>query len=146
MSDPKARGRAAAQYAANPEAKKAYARAWCAANPARRRSQRQAFATANPGYFSADARSHPERNRPHRIKRRARQAALPATVTTEELAETLTYFHGCCAYCLCPLGTVHWDHMVAVVRGGGSTQANLVPACPSCNSHKGSGAIWNILR
>lgn len=41
-----------------------------------------------------------------------------------------------CAYCGDPACTL--DHVRPRARGGHSTPANLVAACPRCNSHKGS--------
>ena len=70
---------------------------------------------------------------------------LPNTITAEELAETLAYFHGRCAYCLRVLTEVCWDHMISITRDGGSTQDNLVPSCRPCNSSKGTKPMWAMV-
>lgn len=41
-----------------------------------------------------------------------------------------------CAYCSSP--AVGWDHIIPRSRGGSHSPDNLVPACASCNSQKGS--------
>ncbi|MDP9238633.1 MAG: HNH endonuclease [Chloroflexota bacterium] len=111
-------------------------RAWRAAN--------------NPERYLAWAAANPEQvralGRLQAVIRRARQADLPSTVTTAQLAETLEYYHHRCAYCLRVLTTFHWDHVIPVARGGGSTQDNLVPACPPCNLSKGTHLLWDVLR
>lgn len=47
--------------------------------------------------------------------------------------------HGArCTYCDVETSDLHLDHVVPLARGGSSHRANLVPACKSCNSAKGS--------
>jgi hypothetical protein len=67
---------------------------------------------------------------------RARKLNLPATLTPREWLDTLEYFDWRCAYC----GRADFaamDHYIPVVKGGGTTRNNCVPACVSCNSVKG---------
>jgi 5-methylcytosine-specific restriction endonuclease McrA len=97
-------------------------------------------------YRAAHLERHRTNNGLQAARRKAHAAGLPNTVTAEEMADTLAYYHGRCAYCLWPLGTVHWDHVIPVVRDGGSTQGNLVPACPPCNLRKGARLLWDVLR
>jgi hypothetical protein len=75
---------------------------------------------------------------------RARKLGLPATLTPREWLDTLDYFSWRCAYCLRADFTC-MDHYVPVVQGGGTTQANCVPACTSCNSAKGGRAPQGYL-
>lgn len=46
---------------------------------------------------------------------------------------------GICHYCggAFPPGELTMDHLVPIIRGGKSTQGNVVPACKECNSGKG---------
>jgi 5-methylcytosine-specific restriction endonuclease McrA len=46
---------------------------------------------------------------------------------------------GICHYCggTFPPGDLTMDHLVPIIRGGRSTQGNVVPACKECNSRKG---------
>jgi HNH endonuclease len=70
---------------------------------------------------------------------RARKLDLAATLTPRQWLDTLDYFSWRCAYCL-GADFACLDHYVPVVQGGGTTQANCVPACISCNSAKGGRA------
>ena len=70
---------------------------------------------------------------------RARRQNLPATLTPRQWLDTLDYFSWRCAYCL-RADFACLDHYVPVIQGGGTTQANCVPACASCNSAKGGRA------
>ncbi|MCL4504998.1 MAG: HNH endonuclease [Chloroflexi bacterium] len=70
---------------------------------------------------------------------RARKLELPATLTPREWLDTLDYFGWRCAYCM-RAEFACLDHYVPVVQGGGTTRANCVPACTSCNSAKGGRA------
>lgn len=51
-----------------------------------------------------------------------------------------------CVYCDQPAETA--DHLVPLIRGGENTLDNLVPACLSCNSSKGSLLVeeWEVRR
>jgi hypothetical protein len=49
----------------------------------------------------------------------------------------LQRFNGKCAYCQYYEPTT-WDHIIPGAKGGEATLDNLVPACMTCNSSKGS--------
>jgi len=53
------------------------------------------------------------------------------------------HWGGQCAYCA-NIGELTRDHVVPVIRGGQTTVDNVVPACRSCNSSKGTTdvEIW----
>lgn len=72
--------------------------------------------------------------------REARKRALPHTLTAVQYAETLAYFDHTCAYCGVPQSeldyTLHQEHILPQIRGGGYTRDNIVPACRQCNDHK----------
>lgn len=58
----------------------------------------------------------------------------------QEWKECLIFFGGECAYCgATPRKgqSLTRDHLQAVDAGGKTTQANIIPACKSCNSSKG---------
>lgn len=63
------------------------------------------------------------------------------TLTHQEWKECVIFFGGECAYCGCTprrgRGLTR-DHLRPIAAGGATTQANIVPACDSCNSSKGS--------
>jgi 5-methylcytosine-specific restriction endonuclease McrA len=57
----------------------------------------------------------------------------------QQWKETVIFFGGECAYCGRTLRKgerLTRDHLVPVSAGGQTTQANIVPACSSCNSSK----------
>ena len=78
-------------------------------------------------------------------RRRARRANLLATLTAAVWAEMLDYFGHRCAYCLALQTDPVQEHMIPVVRGGGYTKENIVPACVPCNMAKGTKLLWEML-
>jgi len=72
------------------------------------------------------------------------ETAAPATrtaVIAPLRADVWDKSGGICWYCgvrMHPLRNFHVDHFLAVADGGTNDLANLVPACQSCNSRKGS--------
>ncbi len=98
-------------------------------------------------------RSNLERGRElGRLNAAARRARILANgcfdVSVKDLRRTLTRFDGRCAYCSGRLTEVHWDHIVAIKRGGSHGIGNLVPACPPCNQAKSSKTVmeWRLSR
>lgn len=79
---------------------------------------------------------NPEVRRLNKQRRRARIAQLPHTLTVEEWYETLEYFNNECAYCGDSECNLEQEHVIPVVKGGGYTQENIIPACGTCNSSK----------
>jgi hypothetical protein len=69
-------------------------------------------------------------------KRRARKRGLPSTLTKSQWLATLEYFNHACAYCLRTGIPLTQEHMIAISRGGGHTEENVVPACMPCNARK----------
>jgi len=79
----------------------------------------------------------------HRAKRR--RAVLRGAKEHHAHAEwvaKLVEYGGYCAYCPAPADTK--DHDVPLARGGSNGIDNIVPACRSCNSRKGTrtGDEW----
>lgn len=66
---------------------------------------------------------------------RARDAGLPATLTTKEWTKTLDHFNWKCAICLVGNYQV-LEHFIPLALGGGTTVDNCIPACVSCNTIK----------
>lgn len=77
-------------------------------------------------------------------KRKARKRRLPATLTPEQWKIIKEHFNNSCAYCgesedsllARGVGPLHQEHFVSLVKGGGYTYDNIIPACVSCNSSK----------
>ncbi|MFF4403599.1 HNH endonuclease [Streptomyces sp. NPDC001404] len=78
--------------------------------------------------------------------RRARKAAaeIAGPVPAEVYAEIRE--SGPCVYCGSSANTV--DHITPLARGGWEHEINLVPACRSCNSSKGTRLLseWDPRR
>ena len=68
--------------------------------------------------------------------RHNRRAAGAEHMSDVVVASIHTRYGGFCVYCGGP-GT-HIDHFIPIARGGTNAEGNLVEACKSCNSSKGS--------
>lgn len=53
--------------------------------------------------------------------------------------------HGRCVYCGAHDGPMHLDHVVPRADGGTDEASNLVTACASCNSRKGSKTLRQFM-
>lgn len=112
-----------------------------------RRCAKRAY-DANPEKNKAEVKArqkaNPERSRAYRRitghRRRANKAAnggMPGTVPAWLVSKILDIFHGLCVYCLGKNAT-ELDHVVPLSKGGKNSVDNLLPACKSCNSSKGT--------
>ncbi len=113
-------------YARRGEKIRVKVRAWAAAN----REKIRAY------------RATPEARMLHRLaqqRRMARMAGAANDLTREQWEKRLAQFDGRCAYCEAPWEDI--DHIVPVVRGGGLTLANVLPACDPCNTAKNARAF-----
>lgn len=77
---------------------------------------------------------NPERAKSAVARRRARKASLPDTLTIEQAKQKLLIPN--CFYCEAPIENLTLDHFVPISRGGGTTLANSVACCLSCNASK----------
>lgn len=83
-------------------------------------------------------KEHPEQERMRGQKYRSQKLYLEATLTAEEWQKILDdHFHRC-HYCSTKSDNLHQEHKIPVVKGGGYTAENIVPACKRCNSSKGA--------
>lgn len=98
--------------AENPTAPREALRRWCAANPDKVREYR------------------------HRRRARLLDGCSPG-VTGEQWREICRAHGQRCAYCG-TLAKLTVDHVIPVSRGGKDEPSNVVPACSSCNSSKGT--------
>jgi 5-methylcytosine-specific restriction endonuclease McrA len=109
------------QYAAN--------RVWRKANPEKRRELKDAWVKANP-----------EKNAEYLHRRKARKAAVVSDLTDTQWQAILAFHSSAegtrCAYCFGVCEKVSVDHVVPIVKGGGHTATNVVPACLPCNWSK----------
>jgi 5-methylcytosine-specific restriction endonuclease McrA len=88
----------------------------------------------------ATARGRDQRRMDEARRRAAIRGAVINDLTPADWAEVLAEFAGCCAYCG-ESGRLAQDHVWPLSRGGAHTRRNVVPACGSCNSKKGSSLL-----
>ena len=67
-----------------------------------------------------------------------RRGAIGPGLTADQWAQIKAGFSQHCAYCLRPCDKLEQDHVVPLSRGGAHDPTNIVPACRSCNSRKGT--------
>ena len=91
----------------------------------------------NPGYWMKYYRANTEKFKMKMASARARRKHAPINDLTQEQWEFLKrQFHYACAYCGKKSRRLTKDHITPLVKGGGHTLSNIVPACGSCNSKK----------
>lgn len=71
-------------------------------------------------------------------KRRANLALVDRTLTSEEWAEIKANHKHRCYYCNRKMKRLTMDHVIPLNKGGKHIKENIVPACQSCNSRKGT--------
>jgi 5-methylcytosine-specific restriction endonuclease McrA len=102
---------------------------------------RDEIAVKNKMYRARD----PDAIRAARWRRKMRLRGVSGNVTPAEWRERIAYFNGHCAYCGEQMIRPTQDHMVPISRGGAHSIENLVPACMSCNSRKGTKNLLEYL-
>lgn len=76
-----------------------------------------------------------------RNRRRAIKAAVPVVdLTPEQWWFVQCMFDHRCAYCS-KRTKLTQDHLIPISKGGNHTVDNVVPACASCNTKKGSKCL-----
>lgn len=76
------------------------------------------------------------RRRARAAKRRKSRLAKAVHDLTDVQWDALRTLWGGCAYCGATGTPLQRDCVLPIARGGRYTVANVVPACPSCNSSK----------
>ena len=141
----------AARYVANParvthtpEQSKANNATYRRAHPEKVRARKAADRIANiDEYRARDAAyraAHPEQMAEYGAARRARKANAPINdFTAAQWREMQAAYDHRCVYCgKRAKGHLTQDHILALSQGGSHTLSNIVPACRSCNSRKGT--------
>lgn len=118
--------RAWRQRAENRRKESEWARRWYVTNRPRALETSRQWSRRN-----RDRKNHHERARRGLIKGGA------GTWSLSEWRSLLDRYGLACAYCARP-GPLTADHRVPLSRGGSNEIANLLPACKSCNSRKGT--------
>ncbi len=126
------------------EKRREKSRKWNREHPEEHQARVKAWRDANPGRAAASfkewRRKNPERMSILKQRRYARQKGAEGAHSAEEWATLLAKYDHRCAYCPTPLDNMNRtrDHKVPLTRGGSNRVDNLVPACRSCNSKKGT--------
>ena len=97
----------------------------------------------NPDYNKIWHEKNRDKHRAKAQRRHARIAAQEDTLTEEEWQAILLSYDSRCAYCADRV-EVEEEHVIPLVKGGGRTKDNIVPACTSCNKKK-SINLWTPL-
>jgi 5-methylcytosine-specific restriction endonuclease McrA len=98
-----------------------------AANPERKRAAAKAWRQANRDGYCANQRNYKAR----------RKNAPVVDLTTEQWLNICIEHDWKCHYCHITCGrSVTMDHVVPLSKGGSHTASNVVPACGHCNSRK----------
>jgi 5-methylcytosine-specific restriction endonuclease McrA len=101
----------------------------------------RAHAVQNRQRSAAYQRAHPEWAHSQVAKHRARRLCAPVSDFTEAQWRAMKDFYDHrCAYCGKKPKRLTQDHITPLSKGGSHTLSNIVPACRSCNSSKGTKA------
>lgn len=132
---------------ANPEQKKAADQKWQKANPERINAASRARYLVNPEPFKAATKAwrkdNLEKLRYFTQHRNARKLELSYTLTLLQWEQIKKDFNHACCYCGEEL-PLEQEHFIPVTSYGAYDINNIIPACRSCNSSKGSKdfAVW----
>lgn len=136
--------------ALHPERTRAFREKWNAANPEKHREIQRRYNASIPARKSQQRwqQKNLEKVRKYRreseCRRRAMKKGALVTLTPSQWAEILARHEGRCQYC----GTtehITMDHVQPLSRGGTHAADNIVPACVSCNSRKGTHTLEDWL-
>lgn len=84
-------------------------------------------------------KQHPEQGRSDAARRRARRKAAPLNDFTAAQWKAMKEHYGHrCVYCGRKMKHLTQDHIISLAKGGSHTLSNIIPACRSCNSRKGT--------
>ncbi len=86
-------------------------------------------------------RNNPDKRAAQNYKSRAARAGVTVnTLTSKEWSLIKAAYGGKCAYCGKKTRLTQ-DHITPISKGGNHDVSNVVPACGSCNSKKGTGPV-----
>lgn len=131
--------------------KREYDRKYRAANKDRILARKRKFRLLHPDkereakqrYFDRHPDKKTAKNRNHRVHRRAAFHEVEVALNHADWLEIQASYLSKCVYCGKPAESQ--DHVTALSRGGSHTADNVVPACRSCNSRKGTKSLLMFL-
>lgn len=111
----------------------ARARKWRQKNLESRRAYDRKYQRA---WNAKQGNKHRDYARLYSARRSAVKKALPNTLTDKEWCIILKAHKHRCHYCGCKSDRLEMEHIIPIIKGGGLTKDNIVPACRGCNSSK----------
>lgn len=121
---------------------KAYRLAHQEAKNQRDRAYQQAHPEIHRAANARYRKNHPESHQFAEAKRRATKANAPINdLTRVQWEEIKQSYHHRCVYCRKKPSRLTKDHLTPLSKGGSHTKSNIVPACGSCNSRKGTKGV-----
>jgi 5-methylcytosine-specific restriction endonuclease McrA len=120
-----------------------YLKKWRQANRTKVRQYHQDFDKKFPEKRAVRharyVKRHPEQDRERVKKHHARKLGAPINdFTLTQWQEMKEHYHHRCVYCNKHSERLTQDHITPLSKGGSHTVSNIVPACRSCNSKKGT--------
>jgi 5-methylcytosine-specific restriction endonuclease McrA len=123
-------------------------RLWRAENPEATRDMKRKWRAENPEAMVEEGRRMRAKHRLNILaknqNRRALRARAPGTFTAAEFVALCAAHNNRCAYCGCD-SKLTVDHAMPLSRGGSNNIENVVPACGSCNSRKGTRTVEEFM-
>ncbi len=119
------------------EEKRAYFKDYYAKNRDKMRAKMAVYAAEHPEIFAAA-----------QVRYRANKQNAPVndfTAAQWRLMQEICDHR--CAYCgKRAKGHLHREHLTPLSNGGSNTWSNILPACRSCNSRKGTGSVLKAVQ
>lgn len=139
----KNKAKAAAWYKTNRDRGKASRLAYHNANRERLRAYMITYYKTNNENIKRKVATwkkiNPEKANTLNHQYRARKRGVGGSHTTAEWEKLKGLYKNCCAYCG-KIEPLHRDHIIPLILGDASSNniSNIIPACRSCNSSKGT--------
>lgn len=132
-----------AHYRKNCAAKKALSKIYRDEHPEYYRAYLQRYFQENKLQHYERSRKwdalHPEFKKVRNQRRRARMAAQPCSLTSDNIHALFVIQQGKCYWCRKAYGRKpHLDHVFPIAKGGTHTKDNVVLSCQNCNLRKGA--------
>jgi len=126
----------------NKDHKREYLRQWRARNPEKvaqyRADQKEYLREYLRGYMKEWRGKNKGKKALYNMTRRVKAKGLVADLTEEQWETIKNVFKQKCVYCGKRTRRLEKDHVIPLGEGGPLTLSNIVPACKSCNSSKGT--------
>jgi 5-methylcytosine-specific restriction endonuclease McrA len=115
----------------NPDYSKALIKDWWIRHPEKRKEYRNARRLRDPEQFR-------RKNLEYVKKRKARKKGASISDFTAAQWNNMKELCSFCIYCGSDSSPLTQDHLTPLSRGGAHTEANIAPACVTCNARKGT--------